>query len=91
MLSVLLALALAGSASAGRFSDTLVLTGDAEKDFTTGSDLKPRKGVIKINDATTFGNSIGDQPDVGLPPGPQWSGRLSGWDIKNMYFQLDFE
>jgi hypothetical protein len=74
------------------FSDSLAFTGDVEKDFTTGADLKPRKGVIKINDATlTGGQTPVDSPDVGLPPGPAWSGRLSGWDIKNMYFQLDFD
>ena len=33
-------------------------------------------------------------PDVGMPSGAAWrvpAGRLSGWDIKNIYFQLDFE
>jgi hypothetical protein len=49
-----------------------VFTGDVEKDFTTGADLKPRKGVIKINDATlTGGQTPVDSPDVGLPPGPR--------------------
>jgi hypothetical protein len=48
--------------------------------------------LTQINDATlTGGQTPVDSPDVGLPPGPQWAGRLSGWDIKNMYFQLDFD
>jgi hypothetical protein len=51
LVSVAILLLVAASVRAGRFSDTLAFTGDVEKDFTTGADLKPRKGVIKIGDA----------------------------------------
>jgi hypothetical protein len=89
-MNVVLLLAFAALAMAGRFSDTLSLTGDAERDFTVGGVL--RKGVIRIGDATLAGTQTPvDAPDVGLPPGGAWAGRTSGWDIKNLFFQLDFE
>jgi hypothetical protein len=90
---LLASLQLCALVRAGRFSDTLAMTGDVEKDFTLGApDYKLRKGVIKINDAAlTGGQTPVESPDVGLPPGPAWSGRLSGWDIKNIYVQLDFD
>jgi hypothetical protein len=89
-MNVVLFLACAALAMAGRFSDTLALTGDAERDFTNNGAL--RKGVIRIGDATLNGGQTPvDSPDVGLPPGTAWAGRTSGWDIKNLFFQLDFE
>jgi len=31
----------------------------------------------------------GDTPDVGVPPGPQWSGVQTGWDVKDLRFHHD--
>jgi hypothetical protein len=67
-MTCLLACALLGVAVAqtGRFSAPLTFTGDAESDFAPGG--VPKRGVIVVNDGL----------DVGMPPGPQWTGRVSG-------------
>lgn len=78
----------------GKYSDTITFTGNAENDFATNSGNTPRKGVLVLPDASFGGGMRFDDPDVGLPPGAIWAtpvGRVSGWDIKNIFFQLDFE
>ena len=77
-----------GVALGQQFNDPLTFTGDAEKDFLSfGGVLK--KGVVTLDDPTidAFGNEV-LAPDVGVPPG--WPFPFSGWDIKNIYFQIDF-
>ena len=83
-------LGLVAAALAQPFSETLTFTGNVESDFLTpGGEL--RRGVVLLPDANFGPQDIPiDSPDVGLPPGPQWAGRLSGWDIQNILFQLDF-
>jgi len=62
--------------------EALSFTGDVEMDFSVGApSFAPKKGVIRVDDAVI--------PDVGVPPGPLWVDRVSGWDIKSLYFQLD--
>jgi hypothetical protein len=79
-MTCLLACALLGAAVAQTgFSAPLTFTGDAENDFAPGGVVK--RGVIVVNDSL----------DVGMPPGPQWAGRVSGWDIKSVFFQFNTE
>jgi hypothetical protein len=92
-MSLLACCALLGVAVAqtGRFSAPLTFTGNAETDFAPGGVLK--RGVVLLADATLGPNpsTTVTAPDVGVPPGPDWAGRLSGWDIKSIFFQFNFE
>jgi hypothetical protein len=91
---VLFLVAFLSAVFAGKYSDTLTFTGNVENDFATNSGNTARKGVLVLPDASFGGGMRFDDPDVGLPPGMIWqtpAGRVSGWDIKNIYFQLDFE
>ncbi len=85
----LLALVALASAQVGRFSAPLTFTGNAENDFAPGGALK--RGVVLLPDATVNGGATVATPDVGLPPGEAWAGRLSGWDIQSIFFQFNFE
>lgn len=85
-LSLLIGVALA---QPGRFNSKLTFTGNVEVDFATNGVLK--RGVVLLKDETPSANGPISQPDVGLPPTPQWVGLLSGWDIKDIHFQFDFE
>jgi hypothetical protein len=85
-LSLLIGVALA---QPGRFNSKLTFTGNVETDFATNGVLK--RGVVLLKDETPSVNGPVSSPDVGLPPTQQWVGLLSGWDIKDIHFQFDFE
>ena len=50
------------------------LTGDVEGDLPSD-----QSNVVIVNDGK----------DVGVPPGQQWAGVTSGWDIKDLRFLFD--
>lgn len=83
---LILLLASVGLALA-QFNAPLVFTGNAEADFQING--VNRNGVVTLDDPTldALGNRL-VQPDVGVPPG--WPYPFSGWDIENIFFQIDF-
>jgi hypothetical protein len=89
-LVLLLAAVASVAAQPGRFSDALVFTGNAENDFATGGGVNLRKGVVLLQDVSIGTNITQSSPDVGLPRGEGWAD-ISGWDIKNIYFQFNFD
>jgi len=54
----------------------LSLTGNVESDWPA-----PGERTVVVDDA--------GMKDVGVPPGPQWAGVTSGWDVKDLRFHHD--
>jgi len=58
------------------FTAVVSFTGNVELDWPA---VGPRTKIA----------TDGDTPDVGVPPGAQWSGMQSGWDVKDLRFHHD--